>query len=361
MFFVYIDETALLSQLWVASPNRPTNGGPPVPIGSRFLACDHRGGTPPFRFPCDGTCIGTTTMSNFPRVVIHVGVGKTGTTALQEDLFARHPLIHCAGRPHHCSQDYASFHAAATECEDIAAANDKIAAFVGRIYEQADDKSAELIVISDETLCTAPLNCVVAERLAAAMPQAEILITIRNQLTAIVSRYTGGAHQLKYVPKPYNGKPVPFDDWLDHCLANQRRTVIWAMRYDILYDVYRHRFERVHVLPIEAPDFHNRLSAILGVDYDADALASAKRNEGRPAGDVAYDALRSRLAPGVALSKVIPFGRQLRDFTKRRLQKSRTIELAPTRAEELRTVYSNGNARLSHMAGIDLGSLGYPV
>ncbi|MCI5059444.1 MAG: hypothetical protein MRY79_00060 [Alphaproteobacteria bacterium] len=86
-------------------------------------------------------------MSKNQEIYIHIGVGKTGTTTLQNNVFAQLPDVACLGRPNHLDQTYKDFMYGVRLAEDFEV-KEYTQPFVQRVLES----SAQKVIISDEAL-----------------------------------------------------------------------------------------------------------------------------------------------------------------------------------------------------------------
>jgi hypothetical protein len=303
-------------------------------------------------------------------VIVHVGVGKTGTTSIQENILVRHPQVLCAGRPLHRTPEFEAFHFALTREEDRVRALRTVGEFVEAAIARARG-SDRRVVISDETLSRAPLTCVVAERLRRSVPAARILLTIRNQLTIIPSYYSGHGNQLKAVPHPWHGRSVSFDDWFAWALTDPQ-SFLKAIDYRMLFEAYAEQFgaENVRVLPAEhhaeQPErFAQGLAEALdiGAEETIRLAAGERRNPRRSARRLAYRRLRSWFLPNVVLSEKLPGGRSLRRLAARVLERGPAYRPVLSGDQEaiIRQRFAPGNRFLAEATGLDLASLGYPM
>ena len=188
------------------------------------------------------------------KTIVHVGISKSGTTSLQNNVFARLPNIANLGRPNHTDEFYRSFLAAVIgEGDNLAGADPLMAAVAS---EQRP------VIISDETLAGAEVDIAkVAQRLAALLPEAEILITIRRQDRALVSWWMRHMQHLSW--------RACFDDYAPSGAFFGR------IAYDEVATIFERSFgrENVRVMLFEemtgAPEvFMGRLAPVIGVPVE---------------------------------------------------------------------------------------------
>lgn len=306
------------------------------------------------------------------KVLFHIGVGKTGTTSIQENIFNKHSKICCKGRPNHNNEEYNRFYFALTREEDNKKASRIIHDFISKAKEEADRNNAKIIVISDETLCGSPLDSVVANRFAEAVPDATILITIRNQFTALPSYYSGHGRILKDVPLPYNGSAVSFDNWFNYASDNFENSYFRPLGYYSLFKIYSQSFpsENIHILTFE--DFINNkkkfasdLGALLDVDISkVEEKLSEKNQNPRSSGmRVAYQHFRSNFLHNSSLTSLIPGGAFLRKSFNNFLDSGKPNKVILSEKQKAKIVdsFAVENAKLAKEKNLSLAELGYPI
>ena len=184
------------------------------------------------------------------KVIFHIGVGKTGTTSLQENLFNK--LKNCAnlGRPNHGNKLYQDFFYGITRAEDIDT-NSYVELFVNFVKEKSAQQP--ISIISDEGLQNSRIYSYSIARLKSFFPDSEILITVRNQLTAIRSYYSHEGYRLKQVPAAdeFNRrKQISFNEFLDYAIDAHDNTYLHYLKYKSLLRVIEQHFPKEKVLSI---------------------------------------------------------------------------------------------------------------
>ena len=330
--------------------------------------------------------------------VIHIGVPRTATTTLQRAVFAKHPGIHYLGKPFRrknptedCrtrlpaevitavwSMDSLGFDAQASKRELDSAFEPNAA-------------SDRTVVLSEEALSAAGSadRRLIAERLRRLFGPSDILITIRNQDTALPSLYH---HYLRKGLIPQ----APFETWLTSALApkdfadNAWSWIIPQYRYFELYRLYRTVFPdaRIKVLLYEEmvedrAAFCRELSGFLGVDAEMThelLNAAAKQNESLSYRAVqrersyrslewVYGRLRARLFPSLGLRTQAPALWMLKEKARERAIESspklsadgNPAAMSPQARDRLRACYAEDNRRLAEATGLPLERYGYPV
>jgi hypothetical protein len=293
---------------------------------------------------------------------IHIGPGKTGTTFLQNIVLGRCDGIVAAGRPNNRRQEYQAFFQAVTRDEDEAAALGVIGAFAA-----AEASSGKPVVLSDELLALAPMWTVTAGRLSKAIPDAHILLTIRNQLTAIPSYYSNHGRSLMNVPDPYRGRFVGLPAWFDYAVRDGHNDFIKAIDRALASTFLRYFPGRVHILTYETmvkdkAAFGDSLSDLIGADIRGLLASDARVNPRQSTRALYYQVLRAKLLPAVRFSK-LPFGDRLKPLAERFLKSGASIDVELT-DEQKNTIgarYAAGNAWIQEHFGLDLAGQGYPL
>ncbi len=322
-------------------------------------------------------------LSHSPRVLVHIGMHKTASSWLQEHLF---------GRP-----DTGFWSAASPELPAKLRAKYGSGAFYrgqdgGFVRDEDFDPSrvrghlaletmpaGSCCIVSNERLSGHPLSggvdrTVICQRLKAVVPQARILLVIREQRSMILSNYMqclkfGGAAGIEAYLVGKNDGRVP-----------TLSPVFW--QYDKLIALYTAAFgaENLLVLPYEVlasePSlFIGRICEFVQVKPPANLPFGTKSNA-RP-DYFAYDCLRFA-SPWLRSSRGNGFapsllGRKKGKAVHTKLQRW-TASVTPTawndRAKgtlldriEKRTAgfYGESNRVTSAMTGIDLASYGYEI
>lgn len=310
--------------------------------------------------------------------LIHVGLHKTGTTWLQRRIFAAGDgadFAYCGdvGRIH------GAFILPASDRFDPAAAR---AAFSDVLQRAAPGTSpgqspeGRIAVLSDEGLGGRPFHALHerathAARLAAAFPEARILITVREQVRIIYSMY---GQYLRY------GYTSPLAAFLAvPPQGSVYQPVLDRAYYDYerMFAVYAQHFpvENILILPMEwmladPAAALARIGGLYGRTLAVPKQESSRQVENRASSDLAYEAMRwinhlisqdSRwqgrgLVPnpnavGYWVDRLTPEG------LRRRMAATRRDRIAA----EVGDCYAVSNTALAGRIGINLGALGYQV
>jgi len=212
------------------------------------------------------------------RVVIHVGLHKTASTFLQRHVWPRARGYTCVTRPY--TQLDVAFNKM-QYADDTVYEPDELAKTVAAM------PSGDLL-LSDESFSGKPVffsyvnRSLIAERLRAQFPQAEILLFLRDQRDVLLS------HDSSYIRMPYGVKrakdffyrppedglardarlrgvePGTFHPYYD---VNDFFVHLDGFKYSALVDLYRRRFPRTHVFLYEDldRDLESVLSSLEGI------------------------------------------------------------------------------------------------
>ena len=302
------------------------------------------------------------------RVVIHPGFGKSGTTTLQNVLFGSHQAIYSLGRP--ITERTLPLLKALKNPAMPEEYEAQIGDWVGAALK---DKTPEqrCVVLSDETLLNKPdLRWTIAQRLHSLFPEAIILFTIRNQLTAIASHYADHGRILKRVPQPYAGAYVKLADWLTFAEKNWQTSQLGLFDYITTVRHYEQAFGRdqIRILLFEElannpSEFAVQLADILDLPPTEvrNFLASHRLNKRPSIGEINYHAYRPNLLRGVSLRRLLPFGDALSNTMWKILKRQgpANITLTPDWEAKLQAHYGPANAELAEAYGLPLAENGY--
>lgn len=292
-------------------------------------------------------------------VIIHPGFGKSGTTSLQANLFSKHPSITSIGRPFN------------TKTRELSEALTKIhydKAYVETLIREA--AKGDCIVLSSETLVSnAHMRETIARRLKHHFPDARVMLTIRNQISALESYYANHGRILKGVPAPFQGQHVTYENWIEFEFQTRETSYLGLIDYDRTVRLYEDVFgaDRVKIFLNEEmarPDFGEMLSGFLMIDQaETERLLKEKpRNPRSSKRFVTYTKVRQKFLPNVTLSAVIPGGKHI---VKAISSMKHSGEPAGTVIdndwrERLFEFYKDGNEKLSARHNLPLEKYGYP-
>jgi len=298
-------------------------------------------------------------------IFIHVGVGKSGTTSLQENVFCRIPDVACLGRPNHRNDACRNFSFGIRLAEDYQL-DDYCLPFVSMVRAVEQD----VVVISDESIRT-EVDSLAASRLARYFPEAHIFITTRNQFSAIPSFYVSHGRFVHRSPVSQRSLYVSFREYMDfylkfHCLGYFRE-----IKYHQLACVYAEKFGRSNVTVmtfeemVQKPEqFFGQLGTLLQTDAKL-LLALWSGSERRHAGHSgrlhAYMRFRSKL-PVKSFRQMLLLPNFASSAVERFLRRGTTAKVALTDndRERIAAIYASENRMIEQDFNVSLGAWGYP-
>jgi len=305
------------------------------------------------------------------KIILHVGCGKTGTTSLQRNIFSKLDDYACLAQPDF-DKSYKEFRKSIRFSEDFYLENE-VKDYISYIHSLDKRK----VIISDEGL-TRPASpsygldvfSHVAKRLKKYFPDAHVLVTIRNQLTAIPSHYISHGRYLPNTPITGRENYVKFSEYIKFYLKKNDRGFFRQLKYYKLIGTYLDLFghENLTVLLFEEVvadpgSYFNKLSNLL--DVRQEILCELWKNSHiRNKADTqrVHNYLRIRsLLPVKSIRKIFPT--LSIDWFSKYLQKglSADIKLSNQEIEMVEKIYGEENRWLDDEFKLSLASYGYPL
>jgi hypothetical protein len=289
------------------------------------------------------------------RVVIHCGLARTGTSTLQQHVFPAVDGVTYLGLPAPApALDWAIRHLCQADTLYLEA--ERLAGVLSKAIEAAAPDSTVVLSYENFLLYKSKDKGLIAERLKALFPDAEVLIVLRRQESMVVSRYlTNMRKQIKH------GALIPFDEWWEVERREAYRSVFDDLQYARMVDYYGRLFgrERVHVLLFEqlqedAAAYAEQLAALLGTDARQvrHHLLSHRENVAMTAGYYGFWRSFGHLLPR-------QFARKLAMRLRSRGGARVAINLTPAMHAELRLLCADENAALARSHGLALARYGY--
>ena len=307
------------------------------------------------------------------RIVFHIGPGKTGTTYLQNNIFNKLSRINNIGRPIHNTKRYRNFQDAILRDEEPF--------FLEKGYEFRNEviqsrQNYPVTLVSDENLFSKTPISANIRRLKDLFPEAEIIITVRNQLTAIQSFYLSGGYFLKGVPcaDDFNRKrQISFNEYFDFSAKYLGKSYWTRYKYKNVLKTLEHYFSKnsIHILIFEEmtkqPDlFSKSLSTILDVPSDEILMLmqkSTKLNARQSAVSMKYKKLRT-LIPIKSISRSLPGSRFIIQHIEKLISKSTkgaSYAYSDKQIEKVSEIFRDDNRYLIDEYGINVEQFGYPT
>lgn len=307
-------------------------------------------------------------MSCDAKKVIHIGANKCASTTLQRSLFSKHKDIKYLGEDCDKYNDYKLDLNTLVGDDDFFYDKNKIEDIFAEKIKQCAGKT---FIFSNEDIMTSKIPMVCAKRLKELIPDAAILLIIRNQYDAIPSFYINHGAFLKPAPSSYFRRHVEFDDWLNYEMTIQRYGAIAGFDYSKYETIFSSIFGRkLHILLFEdfINDKHNFIKKLAAtIEIEADDVAKLlensherKRNSHRA---FLYHKFRSNFFWGTNFSSIIPFGDKIRNYAIKFISKGgkASLKLSSSQHKQIFQRYGVSNWTLANKYGLDLEKYGYPL
>jgi len=303
------------------------------------------------------------------RMVIHIGANKTASTTLQRCLFAKSKDVTYLGEDCAGYENYRETLNSLVSDDDIhfryEAARELFRKFVL-------SRGGRTFLYSNEDIMTSRVPTQCARRLHEFVPDAEIVVVIRNQLTAIPSMYANHGAYLKMVPRRYWRRYVSFDDWMDYSTTFIKYSYLDSYFYHRILTLYARLFEKqkMHILFYEdlvrdPEGFIRDLCSILRIDAEeAIKLLRGKRERRRNTSrELKYHQFRTHFFWGRSLSRYLPFGAALSRMWRNFLAKGPPTSdfMSDHWRNKIIELYSEDNSKLAQEYDLPLREYGYPV
>ncbi len=292
--------------------------------------------------------------------IIHIGGNKTASTLFQRHLFAIHPKIAYIG------EDCANYNEISQTLALLMHEDDSFydETATREIFKQISNQPGKkVLVFSCEDIMGTRHPSVTARRLKNLMPEAQVIMVIRNQLTVWPSWYINHGAFLKLVPRRYWRRYVGFEEWLEYCFLFPYQTPVEAMNYNQYYDVFSKFFgaSNMRVLLYEelqtnTQKFFDEWANILGLsaqelkNYLSDKIERPRNSQRR----FKYHQWSSH-SPGFVKKAVESLLGKWLDRGK-----PAEISISDKWIQQIHSYYGPGNKALAEKTNLDLKTFGYP-
>jgi len=304
------------------------------------------------------------------KIIIHPGYCKTATTSLQKFLLVNHSQIISLGKP--WNEKNSNFSRELKKHEGLYFNNKKTTSILNNLLN-VGNKHKTVAVLSDETIHkdTAKVGWF-AGRIKDLFPEAEILLTIRNQPSIIESYYMDSGRILKLQPKPFDNRFITFDAWLEWSWINWENSFLGLIDYQKSIEMYQNKFgiDKVHILLYEellndSEEYIKKLSAILGIDSDEAMGCLLGKNSNSQAShrSIKYAKLRESFFPN-NLVDLIPFSNGLQKFVQQYISlgpNGKKQKIPNEWLNKINESYKNGNNVLVDKYNLPLKKYDYPL
>lgn len=220
---------------------------------------------------------------------IHVGLGKTGTSWLQEKVFSRASSIDYFGK-NDSTSNYPDWLIKVHYLDDYA--YDKEKEGIRALVLSRHQRDARVSLLSSEPFTNPGSIWAQAKRIQEIFPAPRIILVLRHPLTAIESLYKHNVHEGRWF--------LDIEEYLDwmrptYSLLKRKPICLPDFFYDEILDFYSALFGADHLCALKYEDFVTdpnafvaRIGSFVGVDFgDVIELAREKVLEGIPLNQVA--------------------------------------------------------------------------
>lgn len=307
-------------------------------------------------------------MNSAPATVIHIGFPKAASTTLQLGVFDQHPEILHVGRQNWKSDDDQLIYSLIFDDDQYY--DEAACKKLFNDFEKQAHQNGLTTIVSNEHFVRSTMRSLAPMRLARLMPDAKILVVIRNQFDAVASMYAAQGRYLRsnLAPKPYKGRYVTFENWFEFALENWKSSYLGAIDYDATIGLYEKHFGHENVECILFEDLiksphitAEKIAKLAEVNADLmkELLSSSHENKRVSSRIVHYHRIRRYFLPQISFSSYLP---SLKFLTRLLSQgKAYRHDLSPSTRETISELYREGNRALEDRFGLPLSENGYPT
>lgn len=303
------------------------------------------------------------------KIVVHIGANKTASTTLQRCLFSQHAGLDYLGHDGQGFEEYGDLVTSLTADDDLYFPRERCGELFGSYKERNAQKT---LLYSDEDIMTSQIPMMCARRLYEFFPEAEILVVVRNQMTAIPSYYANHGVHLRPAPPSHFRRYVSFDDWMNFCHMFLSRSPLAGFFYDRILCLYAELFgkEKIHVLFFEEfvkdkRSFVDKLCQTLNIDLESamDLLSGAHERKRRSEREIKYLRFRNIFFWDIPVLKRVPGGDWLAERIQTFLESGppANVLLSDHWKKKIIEMYSEDNKRFAQNFGVDLKEHNYPM
>lgn len=303
--------------------------------------------------------------------VIHIGANKTASTTLQRCLFAKSKDLVYLGEDCAGYENYRETLNSLVSDDDIHFCYEA-ARELFKEFKSMSSRSEKTLLYSNEDIMTSRVPTQCAQRLHEFLSDAQIVVVLRNQLTAVPSIYANHGAYLKMVPRRYWRRYVSFDDWMDYCTTFIKYSYLDSYFYHRILTLYASLFgkQKIHILLFENfvndnERFINDLCRILRIDAaEASKLLCGEHERGRNTGrELRYNQFRTHFFWGKSLGRYLPFGATLSRMWRNFLSKGPPASdfMSDYWRNKIIELYREDNSKLAQEYDLPLKEYGYPV
>lgn len=283
------------------------------------------------------------------RLTFHIGASATATTSMSSNLYAQHTGILNVGRPFRDGPSRSALWDA-LEGRPTPYLDDL------RAYCSRFGNDLQIVLCDDKIGARAAATNDMAAQLRSVFGPVRIMITIRNQLSAIESEYL----------KQARDSHQPFEDWV----IERKERLVRRLSYHNLIASFQTEFGPANVgvflyevLRTDAVMFTESICSFIGVDKKegVELMARPSRNRRLSRRELQYHRIKNRFFKQVAPSQLLPV--PVIWALRRVLQRGQRadVQWPPDLFAELANAFRDDNRALSNALVLELETFGYPV
>ena len=251
------------------------------------------------------------------------------------------------------------FYFSGSACREVFDKHRALAKGKSLVYSNADIMASRV-----------PMAC--AKRLHDYLPDARVLLIVRNQLTAIPSYYANHGAFLKPAPPSHFHRFVSFDDWMSHCTRFMKYSPLSSYFYSEYLRIYSDLFGKDRITVLLFEDFVNdrerfvrELSEVLRVGSKevGELLSSAHERKRVSMRTLRFQKFRNMFLWGVPLARLIPGGNTLSRGWRRWLESGPKADgfVSEFWKSKIERLYAESNATLLREFDVPIDRYGYPM
>ena len=298
------------------------------------------------------------------KIFIHPGFSKSGTTSLQyffNSLDAVLSITQFSKIPEH-KEFFKIINGSSFPLSHEAAKN---------IFEKINTDQDKNVIISNEGLNAGihRLNEKILDNLKNLFPDAKVIFTIRDQVSAIKSHYANHGRLIRGLPKPYSGIKVKFNDYFEFNIYEYRRSYFQIINYNNMISLWEKFFKKedILILPLELilknkQQYFKKIFEFMNLDFDVSKVNSLQLNNA-----TTYNMERFEHFKRIMKSYNLKFLNQF-SFVKKlnnylinifSSQKKISPTLNDIQLSKLKELYLKDNAKLNKRYNLNLEKFGY--
>ncbi len=303
-------------------------------------------------------------------ILFHVGIGKSGTTSIQNKIFNNLNNVSNLGRPNP-SKKYLDFQKGLIHYGEFNIDN-LVKPFLEEVSNELEKVST--VIVSDETLRSHPHE-LVARRISRYFPDAKILITIRNQYNAIVSHYVSHGRRLKISGWTKKNIYVSFNEYFDFHNHFSDEGIFSFFNYYNVAKTYSNIFSQEKVKIIMFEDmvnqnriFYEQLRCFLGNEFSLNYLRNLDKkgtieNKGKSARFQTFMNIRNQLPSNISFKKLLCISDSNYSKIVKLLRGGKTNKIILTQNQKdiILKHFGKSNFLLEKEYKLNLSNYGYPM